>query len=85
MPDTQVSCAWSYCQAGVGPARASRPTLRSGLHAAGEAATVARVANPVVVVSSGARACPLGIRCQQRVGPWSSATPSGPNTTHERT
>jgi hypothetical protein len=74
------------CQAGVGPARAPRPTLRGGLHAAGEeAAGVARVANPVVVVSSGARACPLGIRCQQRVGLWSSATPPGPNTTHERT
>jgi hypothetical protein len=79
-------CAWSHCKAGVGLAKARRPTLRGGLHAAGEAAAgVARVANPVVVVSSGARACPLGIRCQQRVGPWSSATSPGPNTTHERT
>jgi hypothetical protein len=46
----------------------------TGLHA--------RVAHPVVVVSSGARACPLGFRCQQRVGPWSSAAPPGLDTAH---
>jgi hypothetical protein len=37
--------------------------LRSGLHAAGVAtAEVARVTDPVVVVSGGARPCPIGVR-----------------------
>jgi hypothetical protein len=58
--------------------------LRSGLHAAVATAEVARVTDSVVVVSGGARACPLGVRCQQRVGPVSdTAPPPGRNTTHE--
>ena len=74
-----------------GTARDSRTSrarlLRSGLHAAAAAtAEVAGVTDPVVVVSSGTRACPLGVRCQQRVDPLSgTAPPPGRNTTHERT
>src|SRR4029450_1146562 len=71
------SCsAWSYCQAGEGEPEPRGQLLDRGLHA--------RVAHPVVVVSSGMRACPLGVRGQQRVGV-APSTPPGPETTHERT
>jgi hypothetical protein len=57
-----------------------RRLLRRGLHADG----VARVTDPVMVVSDGAGACPLKVRCQQRVSPWSgTARPPGQNTTQE--
>jgi hypothetical protein len=74
------SCSgWSSCQAGERQPKPHARLVGRGLHAA----AVARVTDPVVVVSSGARACPLGVRGQQRVGPWSSATPPGPNTAHQ--
>jgi hypothetical protein len=62
------------------------PAAPCGLHAAVATAEVARVTDPVVVVSGGARAGPLGVRCQQRVGPLSgTAPPPGRTTTQECT
>jgi hypothetical protein len=63
-----------------------RSSPRSRLPAGVTTAEVARVTDPVVVVSGGARPCPLGVRGQQRVGPMSgTAAPPGWDTTRECT
>jgi hypothetical protein len=71
----RTSWGWAKGQLDV-----PRRLLRSGLHAGG----VSRVTDPVMVVSGGAGARPLSIRCQQRVRPLSgTAPPPGRNTPQE--